>query len=220
MQLALLKRGLKWKATSARGFTLLPHCKSTWNLWRKRQATWGPRPADTWPTQGPQRSRTSTSKYRPPCKRAGPGVPSSANGVEVFTENYRKRPQQLTSVFCPPHPFPPKLHMDPGSYTNNVRTRVPASRNREKEDITLGPRVRAQRGSRLTAPWPALQLSGLSPLRVAFASYLNHCYSGVSHTEPSPTPADTASPRFCAHGKHYIKPPGTGLKRCCGKVTL
>ncbi|KAG7270010.1 hypothetical protein CRUP_027968 [Coryphaenoides rupestris] len=27
-----LKRGLKWKAMSARGFTLLPHWKSTWNL--------------------------------------------------------------------------------------------------------------------------------------------------------------------------------------------
>lgn len=32
MQPDLLKRGLKWNATSARGFMLLPHCKSTWNL--------------------------------------------------------------------------------------------------------------------------------------------------------------------------------------------
>lgn len=74
MQLDLLKRGLKWKATSALGFRLLPCCKSTWNLGKGKAEPHEPAkgshdtplPSSTAPREQPARLPFLLPQNRPP----------------------------------------------------------------------------------------------------------------------------------------------------------
>ena len=183
-----------------------------WAMWGLRKvATWKPRPADPCPllcspTQGAWTAQNKHLISQPPCRRAGPGVPSSANGVEG--KNSRKTTgnslnSQLTSVSCPPQIFPPKTTYGPRQIQkHNVRTRVAASRNREKEDITLGQRVRAGRGSCLC------QLDGtaFSCRAVPFRRHIRLLFKplllGRQSYRAKSNSSWYCSSRLCAQGKH------------------